>query len=103
MPSRLQRGSQSALQLQAGIGGALHLRLEHANGVAAGGLGPIERDVGAADDVGGIVVVAGEQRHADAGTHGQHAAVHGDGRGQPRRQVCATCWATDGALVRIGG
>ena len=77
-----QGQAQVVLQAQAGAGGFLHVAAEHLHGVAPGGFGAVQGDVGALEHVGRGVAVIGDQGHADAGRDLQAMAFQGHRCGQ---------------------
>ena len=70
-----QRRAQIDFELAAGLRLGVHLRLEKAEGRFAGGLGAIERQVGIAQQVIGIVAVGGRHGDADGRADGHHVGL----------------------------
>lgn len=71
-----ERAAQAAFQFESAIGVVLHVRFEQSCRVAPG-LGTIHRNVGTAQDVGGILRPVGKCRHADACANAEGAAIDG--------------------------
>ena len=91
------RGAQVVLELLALAQVRVHVGVVDAGAAAALVLGAIERDVGAAHDVGGIARLAVDHRDADAGADHQRVAADRVGRAQDRDQPLGE------ALERLDG
>ena len=81
------RRAQVVLELLALAQVGVHVGIVDAGAAAAFVLGAIERDVGAAHDVGGIAGAALDQRDADAGADQQRVAADRVGRAQHARSA----------------
>ncbi len=70
-----ERRAQIDFQLAARLRLRVHLRLEKAEGRFAGGLGAIQRQIGVAQQVIGIMAIGRRHRDADGRADGHHVAL----------------------------